>query len=414
MLAPLVTLGLCGLLSTAAHGGAGDGRRASAKPPRPCPCDDPSLCGGDGLLHWLHLDAWRMAAPSSKTDDGEPSRATVVPSSNWTAYPGKVFTSLDCHDIHNIVNASVSSCQATCDATKTCTAINIAVSARDGRGACALRACPCGVALVPNNTLAHFTGYYRQDVDCPLPSPPSDSLLSQIFGSHMCLQRAPLQARLFGTAKPSAKVTVAMVPGKSVMAQADATGWWEVLLPPMPAGGPYNLTVSTVSADTSVEQSTTLTDVMFGDVVVCSGQSNMEEPVSLTNNHSAEFAVAGDFPWIRLAAVARDSSSTALRDLGKELVLPWSRASPAALGQNNSESWDFFSATCWYTARNLAKELGPGVPLGLVGSYVGGTPIAAWTPPRGVLYNSMIAPLTHMTLKFILWYQVRSPPRSVG
>ena len=140
----------------------------------------------------------------------------------------------------------------------------------------------------------------------------------------------------------------------------------------------------------------------------------MAEPVSLTNNHSPELAAAGDFPWIRLAVVARDSSSTALPDLGKELVLPWSRASPSALGQNNSESWDFFSATCWYTARDLAKELGPGVPLGLVGSYVGGTPIEAWTPPRGRLYNSMIAPLTHMAVKFILWYQVRPPPCSVA
>ena len=48
------------------------------------------------------------------------------------------------------------------------------------------------------------------------------------------------------------------------------------------------------------------------------------------------------------------------------------------------------------------------MPLGLVGSYVGGTPIEAWTPPRGALFNSMIAPLTRMAVKFVLWYQVRA------
>ena len=65
----------------------------------------------------------------------------------------------------------------------------------------------------------------------------------------------------------------------------------------------------------------------------------------------------------------------------------------------------------------VAEALGPDVPLGLVGSYVGGTPVESWTPglspaekdPQGhkfaVLYNAMISPLTGMTIRVVLWYQ---------
>jgi hypothetical protein len=60
------------------------------------------------------------------------------------------------------------------------------------------------------------------------------------------------------------------------------------------------------------------------------------------------------------------------------------------------------------------------VPLGLIGAYVGGTPIESWTPgldpkskdPQGhassVLFNAMVAPLTGMAIRCILWYQVHS------
>ena len=186
---------------------------------------------------------------------------------------------------------------------------------------------------------------------------------------------------------------------------------WACLLPATPAGGPYAIEVA---VEGSARVPEVLTDVMFGDVFVCSGQSNMQEPLSVVNNASSELAAAADFPWVRVAAVAQASSTTPLRDT-RPLRLPWQRASPAALGANNSKSWAFFSATCWLTAREVAAELGPGVPLGLIGTYVGGTPIESWTPgatgkdPQGhvggVLYNAMVAPLTGLAIKALLWYQ---------
>ena len=72
MLAPLVTIGLCGLLSTAAHGGDDDGRRTGAKPPPPCPCDDPSLCRP--LSPQPSADRDEVVAFSSWTFNGEPNR----------------------------------------------------------------------------------------------------------------------------------------------------------------------------------------------------------------------------------------------------------------------------------------------------------------------------------------------------
>ena len=233
----------------------------------------------------------------------------------------------------------------------------------------------------------------------------------------MVLQRAPIRSRLFGTAAPGASLLVELAKaGGGVVAavpvHANAAGEWAGLLPPLPAGGPFNITLSDVATTAAAAPPSTpstprvlqtLGDVLIGDVFVCSGQSNMQEPVSVVNNASAELAAAAAYPWIRIAAVTESHSSVPLRDLA--LVAPgWRQASSAALGGNNGHSWGFFSATCWFTARELARTLGPGVPLGLIGTYVGGTPIEDWTPPAGELYNAMVAPLTGLAIRAILWY----------
>lgn len=85
----------------------------------------------------------------------------------------------------------------------------------------------------------------------------------------------------------------------------------------------------------------------------------------------------------------------------------WEPASAKALGGNGT-SWNTFSAVCWLTGRNIHDALGGTVPIGLISSNWGGTPVQVWTPgPGGVLYNSMIAPYTvgPMALKGATWYQ---------
>ena len=240
----------------------------------------------------------------------------------------------------------------------------------------------------------------------------------------MVLQRGPLQARVFGKAPPGAALTVTVIrqgnlPGhmSNVTAAADAAGRWACLLPSMPAtavGTSYSLVAS---LDKMPGRRQLLSNLVWGDVFVCGGQSNMELPLSLVNNHTQELAAAHAFPWIRVAVVGSGSSNTPLRDTLAPLLLPWQVATPTALGSQNDHSWSYFSATCYLTARTVAAKLGPSVPLGLVGSYVGGTPVESWTPglnpaekdPQGhsfaVLYNAMVAPLTGLTIRAILWYQ---------
>ena len=351
-----------------------------------------------------------------------------------TGVAGKIFDG-QCPDLQNLSGQTVGSCEAACDAHASggCSAINI----DEASGACALRACPCGAELAPAGALAGFTAFRRADgAACP----PS---FARVLGSSMVLQRAPLRARVFGRAAPRALLTVELATGSdptlgsrtsssvraiAIAVQADDAGEWACLLPATPAtsatsatsaGASYNLSVAlAAAADGHVAPAALLTDVVFGDVFVCGGQSNMQEPLSVVNNASAEFAAAAALgASIRLAVVGSASSAAPLRDVGGALALPWQRASAAALGANNAHSWSFFSATCWLTATAVSRALGPAVPLGLVGSYVGGTPIESWTPglnpnakdaqghKSAVLFNAMVAPLTGLAVRCFLWYQ---------
>lgn len=89
---------------------------------------------------------------------------------------------------------------------------------------------------------------------------------------------------------------------------------------------------------------------------------------------------------------------------GRSCREPWTRASALALGGNGT-SWNTFSAVCWLTFRDVHDALGGDVPIGLISSNWGGTPVQVWQPeasitdcnggrkaPGGSLYNSMIAP----------------------
>ena len=96
--------------------------------------------------------------------------------------------------------------------------------------------------------------------------------LPTFVASHMALQRAPLPARLWGTAAPGAHVTATLDKHVAAAGMADADGNWRVDLPPQPAGVGHTI-VLTDGTTTKV-----LDDVAFGDVFLCSGQSNSAPP----------------------------------------------------------------------------------------------------------------------------------------
>ncbi len=179
--------------------------------------------------------------------------------------------------------------------------------------------------------------------------------LHPLFSDHAVLQRG-VPVPVWGWTEPGKAVKVALA-GKTAEATADAGGRWEAKLATLEAGGPFDLEVSG-------PQAVTVKDVLVGDVWICSGQSNMQWPVTLTDNAQAEIAGA-DFPKMRLFTVPNVPSFVPVTHVQSA----WTTCSPQTVGG--------FSAVGFYFGRHLHRELG--VPVGLINTSWGGTIAEAWT-----------------------------------
>lgn len=192
----------------------------------------------------------------------------------------------------------------------------------------------------------------------PCSAQTDDSLLNPIFQDHVVLQRdAPIQ--VWGTAPAGDTVTV-MIAGTTSTAIADSASAWSTTLPALDAGGPHRLVARSTGG-----QVQTLTDVLVGDVYLCSGQSNMELPVNRTLNAPSEIGGSAN-DRIRMMTVDRASSAVPERSV--PTPVEWELASPETVAE--------WSATCYYFARDLQDAVD--VPLGLIHSSWGGTSITAW------------------------------------
>ncbi|HWD92635.1 MAG TPA: sialate O-acetylesterase [Verrucomicrobiae bacterium] len=188
--------------------------------------------------------------------------------------------------------------------------------------------------------------------------------LPHVFGDHMVLQRdKPLI--IWGWAAPNETVTV-KISSATQSTQANASGEWKIVLPAMPAGGPYSLTVS--GANTL-----NYSDVMIGEVWLCSGQSNMELGVGLANNAKEEIANASH-PGIRLLMVSNRWTPQPQDDMEGT----WKVCTPESIADGG---WQGFSAVAYFFGRELNQKLN--VAVGLIDADWGGTQIQSWTPPEG-------------------------------
>ena len=241
-------------------------------------------------------------------------------------------------------------------------------------------------------------------------------------------------------------------------------------------------TIAATSAKTiSTHNTLTLQDVLFGDVWVCSGQSNMAYSLEGANGEAivhppvndsvAEIADMVNWPHIRMLRTGRAAPPLPQLELlpagnvtggsAGPAVVGWSRPCPAVL---NGKCRADFSNICWFYGRNIQQQLE--IPIGLIGTYVGGTPDEAWSSqdalekcgvvspnlqqqdtkgvevdgeraagddqqhgtqsapnvelrgtvkePHSALWNGMVAPLLRSTIKGAVWYQGESDASHPG
>jgi sialate O-acetylesterase len=183
-------------------------------------------------------------------------------------------------------------------------------------------------------------------------------LLSSLFHDHAVLQRDK-PVRVWGWARAGEIVSVSMA-GNTVTAHASANGRWIATLPAMKAGGPHVLAVRT-EGGASAKSS----DILVGDVWLCSGQSNMVLQVHRSLDSRSEISRPAN-DSIRMLALELVNKPALLEDVAS--VVPWQSASPATLPE--------FSAACFFFARELQKTVN--VPMGLINSSWGGSRIQAW------------------------------------
>ncbi len=282
-------------------------------------------------------------------------------------------------------------------------------------------------------------------------------VLPKVFADHMVIQRR-MPVHVWGWAAPHEKVSVKFR-GEEGSTTANDLGQWDVYLKPGEAGGPFSLEID----DTN---KVVFNDILVGDLWIASGQSNMEMPLNgfgplLPIKNAGKEIAEANHPSIRFLKIAQTSSDYPLDDA--RLAFSWEACSPETVGS--------FSAVGYFFARDIQDA--ERVPIGVIVSAWGGTPIDSWislraltsdpslmplfalsadmmydraaqlrviarerkeedelkkaggeSPKRpegrnvlswqpGALFNGMIAPLTPLPIKGVIWYQGESDSDSV-
>jgi sialate O-acetylesterase len=247
----------------------------------------------------------------------------------------------------------------------------------------------------------------------------ADVKVPSIFGSHMVLQQKQ-RNKVWGTASPNEDVTVSLGTS-SKTTKADGGGRWSVTLDPLTA------TKTPLMMTIKGENTITLSDILVGEVWLCSGQSNMQWDVAVANDADLELLTAAD-PLLRLITVPLVGTQEPKDDFRGN----WTASTPA--------SATHFSAVGYFFGRQLRQTLG--VPVGLIDDAWGGSACEAWIrrdllekdpkykplierweaiekgkPSRdqltgnarpGNIYNGTLNPTIGYGIKGVIWYQGES------
>lgn len=249
--------------------------------------------------------------------------------------------------------------------------------------------------------------------------------LPGVIGNNMVMQQN-MMASLWGWGPANQKVSITASWGQSTTATADSNGKWMAKLQTpkaVPGENQTKYTLTFVGANNTV----TLTNILIGDVYLCSGQSNMGFgmkpglPWTLgVLNYESEIAAA-NFPTIRLNTVWVNPQYT----VSETNSCSWSECNPTSVAG--------FSAIPYYFAKELQSNPNINIPIGVICAAVGGSscqswmrrealandpvlkstildpfdlnPSLAYATASSVLYNGCIAGLVPFSLKGFLWYQ---------
>ena len=236
--------------------------------------------------------------------------------------------------------------------------------------------------------------------------------LPSIIENNMVLQQQS-QVPLWGKSRSNRLVSLTTSWNNKVYkARSLSNGSWKVFIQTPVAGGPYTITISD-------GEKLVLSNILIGEVWVCSGQSNMEISMLGYGNqpilNSNDILAHSDNSQLRLFHVQRAVSNTPLDDCQGS----WQISTP--------ESAADFSAVGFQFAQAMQKILK--VPVGIIETSWGGTPIEAWmnkeslsafpdikTPVENdaakadrlrptCLFNGMVAPIAGFGIKGFIWYQ---------
>jgi sialate O-acetylesterase len=187
--------------------------------------------------------------------------------------------------------------------------------------------------------------------------------LPQLVADGMVLQR-DAKVKIWGWADAGEKVAISFQ-NKAYHTVTGNGGQWQVVLPPMKAGGPFNMELSGTNH-------ISIHDILIGDVWFCSGQSNMVLPMERVKEKYPDEIANANYPQIRNFFVKTEADVTKQHtDL---LPGNWVKADPVTvLG---------FGAASWFFAKQLYQKYH--VPIGIINSSVGGTPIEAWISADGL------------------------------
>lgn len=205
--------------------------------------------------------------------------------------------------------------------------------------------------------------------------------LASPFTNHMVLQR-DLVVPVWGWAEPGERVTVSIA-GQAKTTTADPTGRWRVDLAPLATSAePRRLEVRGSETAEAVE----LTDVLVGEVWLCSGQSNMDFTVAKTDkyyfagvNHEAEEVAAANYPRIRMFTGEWTKAYEPQARIGGT----WKVCTP----ENVRE----FSAIGYFFARDLQRALH--VPIGIVTLTYGASTAQAWIRREAIAADPRLKPV---------------------